>query len=196
MQKLKKLELQLDVIHRKGPDRFVRHWQKFMFFGKPVSPATWPSGRNAILYFYFLIDKSAAGPDVIRPDDLIYMGERAMLSNFKNGWEVGPIKKQDSRYKWMHHCQNRRLLAVAYELPETGNYTCQENDDKLVRNCMGKRRSVEWFAMLDLLKRYGARSEIFRYAHGFTLNVRWLRSRDVIEDAKRILKDLRSSYGL
>jgi len=196
MHELKKHELDIEVIHRKGPDRFKRHWRTFQYFGRPVPPYTWPSGENAIIYFYFLLDESGDRLSVFRPDDLIYMGERAVVSNFKNGWVI-PERTQDKdfRYPWMHHYQGRRFRVVAYELPASGKYTC-ELHDKLHPVCKAKRRSVECFVMLDLLKRHGARTEIFRHAKGFTLRVRWLRSGDVIEDAKSILKDLRSSYGL
>jgi hypothetical protein len=192
---IKKHELTFDVIHSKGPDPYKKKWRNFKYFATPVPPQTWPKGEAAIVYFYFWLKKSVQQPSRFSPNDLFYLGERAWLSNFKNGWTIGATERIDSRYPWLNHCQNRRVFAVAYELPSAGKYNCKGADKLLgVRN--DKRRSLECFLAMDLIARHGATTKILDFTGGYSFRVSWLRASDLIRDAKVILKDLSSSYGV
>ncbi len=185
---MKSHELILDVNFSKGPDperkldRF-KHW-KFKYFGTPIAPNAWPTGKPPIIYFYFWMDpKSVARPPVFGPDDLLYLGERAAVKCFKHGWEPGHKVK---RYHWLPRAQSRRIFAVMYELPRASNYARQD-----------KRRSLEYCIVRELVDRYGERYKKFLLFTGrFDFRVAWLRATDVKRHAQLILEDLKSSYGV
>ena len=176
---MKTHELVIDAKSRNAPDPDFPSWPR-QHFGQPSS-VDWPTGKNPLLYFYFWLPKTALErPTAFSPDDLLYMGERGSVRNFRNGWSMG---KYSSRYHWLRSCQGKRIFAVLFKLPET--YKRQD-----------KRRSLEYCVARELVDRYGDTHKRFlKFTGRFDFRVAWLRAKDVQRDARRVLAVLQE-YGL
>lgn len=159
---------------------------RLLYEGSPIQGHSWPDGELPIIYFYFWLENGASKrPKVFTADQLFYVGERTTASQFYRGWRP-PIKNgKDERYRWLPKAQNRRVYAVAYELPSRSGY-----------HRTHKRRSLEYFVAKELIDRYAKDTAIFAYNGRFDFRVSWLRAADVQRDAKSLLAKLNSSYGV
>lgn len=183
---LKKHELILRVTGHAGPDPEVSEWNQ-SFWGEPLQGCTWPQGSAPIIYFYLWAATETDVPNILKPDDLFYLGERSEARNFKRGWvplRNDARRRWDSkRYPWLPHVQNRTIFAVAYELPLASGYSDQT-----------KRRSLEYLIARKLTDHYGDCRHLLKFTKRFDFRFPWLRSTDLKRDTSRILEDLDRSY--
>ena len=183
---VKKQDLIFDLKRLRGSAPKTPKLAPRMYAGELLPKQNWPRGHNPILYFYFWLPRNAiTRPTVFKPDDLFYTGERQCAKNFRRGWLPPGTRGKESRYPWLPKAQNRRIYAVAYELPSHSSY--DEPD---------KRRSIEYFVARDLIDRYGMTTNIFKFTGRFDFRVGWLRATDLRTYANEIINDLKISFGV
>lgn len=204
------LRLVVEIERSEGPDPFrdisigvnPQSSKSRGYIGRLIGSSDWPKGPAPIVYLYLWMNRDPAKQlakvgtpgDLLRafkPQDLFYVGERKSLSNFKNGWLPGiPDKRKhdrsgDSRYHWLGFAHRRQIYAVIYKLPSNPDYKIDQ-----------KRRSLEYLVANDFLDRYKDDRRVLERGREYQRHPGWIRSNDVIRDAKWIVADIKSRFGI